>query len=58
MGRRHGKGGSTKRSATLVGEEMPRKLTREAAGERVTMIMGQMGRYLEIKRADLPLGGY
>lgn len=32
-------------------------LTREAVALRVTIMMGQTGRYLEIKRADSPLWG-
>ena len=32
-----------------------RILTREAVGFRVTMRMGQIGRYFDIKRAELPL---
>lgn len=36
---------------------MPRfgKLTREAVGLRVTMMIGHMGRYFEIRRAEEPL---
>lgn len=32
-----------------------RKLTREAVGLRVTMMIGHMGRYFEIRRAEEPL---
>ena len=43
----------------MGGEERKRRdeeLTRDAVALRVTMMMGQTGRYLEIRRADLPLG--
>jgi len=31
------------------------QLTREAVGLRVTMMIGQIGRYFEIRRAEDPL---
>ena len=34
---------------------LPKILTRAAVALRVTMIIGQIGRYLEIKRAEWPL---
>lgn len=43
------------RSSQHTSERTVGRLTRAAVGLRVTMIIGQIGRYLETRRADWPL---
>jgi hypothetical protein len=52
--RRHGKDGNTRAHQSLP-KLSYQLLTRDGVEERVTMRIGHIGRYFEIKRADLPL---